>query len=320
MKTWLLINPAAGSGRHGDSLKRAIRYLRSRDWEIQTITVMAQEISAVSRRAAQSGVDVVIIGGGDGSVGLAANGLVGSDTQLGIFPIGTGNVFARDILLPVPTPLSPSPVYDAARALYHGHAVRIDVGRIQAENSDIKPRCFLSWAGIGFDAAVAQKVEAAPEDKRFWGRLAFVGPALAVASTYQGVPITVEVDGYKVSHQALLVVVNNIQLYGGLVRMAPMARIDDGWLDIAIFPGKTLADLLGQVLPLAVSGEPDGTLTILRRGKRVRIEADPPLSVHADADPYANTPVHIDIVPAALNIILPPKVPQHLLVNKVEAS
>ena len=316
MKTWLLVNPAAGSGRHGTDLKRAVNYLVEQGWEIQTINVEASEISAVARRAAEKGVETVLIGGGDGSAGLAANGLAGTETRLGILPLGTGNVFARDIGLPVPTPFLPSPLLEVAKTIDQGHTQRVDLGHISAEEVGVAPRYFLSWAGIGLDAEVAKKVESAPEDKRLFGRAAYVVPALMVASTYQGVPISVEIDEHEVSHKALWVIVNNIQLYGGLIRMAPTAHIDDGWLDITIFPGKSLVDLLGQVMPLAVSGEPDGTLTIMRRGKRVRIVSTPPLWVHADSDPYAQTPVCIKIAPRALNLILPEKRPRHLLLHK----
>ncbi len=316
MKTWLLINPAAGSGRHGANLQRAVDFLVEGGWEIQTIQVDALEISAVARQAAEKGVEIVLIGGGDGSAGLAAGGVANSDTRLGILPIGTGNVFARDIGLPVPVPFLSAPILEAAKALYRGHTHRIDLGHISAEKGDIAPRYFLSWAGIGLDAEVAKKVESAPEDKRLFGRAAYVVPALTVVSTYQGVPISVQIDEHEVTHDALWVTVNNIQLYGGLIRMAPTAHIDDGWLDVTIFPGRNLADLLGQIVPLAVSGEPDGTLTIMRRGKRVRIEATPPLWVHADSDPYAQTPVCVKIVPRALNLILPEKTPNHLLLHK----
>ena len=111
-----------------------------------------------ARRAAERGFGLVLALGGDGTVAQIADGLVGSETALGVLPGGTGNVMARQLNLPVPGGFRPRPLLDALNLLLERHVRPVDVGR--ADVAGGLSRHFLCWSGIGFDAQVTRAVDA----------------------------------------------------------------------------------------------------------------------------------------------------------------
>jgi Sphingosine kinase and enzymes related to eukaryotic diacylglycerol kinase len=129
-------------------LKRVRRELAARGWSVEIETTRrAGEATTLAREAARAGLGAVWAAGGDGTVNEAVNGLVGTETVLGVLPVGTGNVWARQLHLPVYTLTHPFRLREAAVAQTEGRIRRVDVGRLN-------DRYFLLWTGIGFDAQI----------------------------------------------------------------------------------------------------------------------------------------------------------------------
>ena len=276
MKAELIYNAHAGHGVPKRDLDAIVDYLEQNRWAVVVHRTGAPgEATTLARRAAAEGVEVVIAGGGDGTVNEIVNGLVGSDTILGVLPMGTGNVWALQMGIPALSPLGPAaglarlvgdleermerplpinvqrPVLlDAARVLVEGQVRAVDVG--QAND-----RHFVMWAGIGLDAAVTIRVSA--EDKRAFGPWAFVGSALDVLREFKSTAVRLILDGVVRQVQTSLIVVSNIQLYGGALPIGALACVDDGLLDVCVFKGEGLLNYVQQVIQVAARQHLDGS-------------------------------------------------------------
>ncbi|MFQ5613796.1 MAG: diacylglycerol/lipid kinase family protein [Anaerolineae bacterium] len=302
MKAGFVLNPLAGRSDFHRELKEAGRHLASLGWDVHFYeTRKTGDATSLARRAAAEGCQVVVAVGGDGTINEVVNGLVGTETTLGVLPAGTANVFAIDVSIPVYRSFHPAALRKAAEIIHRGQRRRIDVGQVRFE--DGRERYFLMWAGIGLDAAITGEVKA--EDKRRLGKMAFVITGAMVAVDFMGTRATLTVDGGQKKKRILMAVASNGQLYGGVWRLAPEAKLDDGLLDVAVMEGygfpSTLRHLIGVTLGRHVR-DPDFHLY---RTSRLRLEAKSPLPVHVDAEPVGHTPVDIRVVPQALTIIVP---------------
>ena len=147
----LLLNPASGRGR-GARARSALEALCRRHAVELEETSAAEDLARRARRAAEEGIERLLVGGGDGTWHWAAQGLAGGETALAPIPLGTGNDLARELGFP----LEAESAFAAALA---GSRDRIDLGRIDLGPTDSRKaeeRYFCGVAGVGFDAAVAQ--------------------------------------------------------------------------------------------------------------------------------------------------------------------
>ena len=299
MKTLLIRNPVAGPRDVEDDLNRVIVYLEKRGWDVSVrVTQRQGHATLLARQAAEQGYDMVVAVGGDGTIGEVVTGLVGTPVTMGVLPVGTGNLWARMLGLPVWSPVYRSALMDATRILVEGERRSIDVGKSQ-------DRYFVMWCGIGFDAQVAQDVEPHREARRSFGNVTYAVMALAEAFFMRGTRATVVVDGRAMRYRVVLIIVANAQLYGPSIKLAPEAKLDDGLLDIFVFRGGNLLDVFKHVA-LLVSGRHSASPSVeVIRGRSIYIVADVPLPVHLDGDPVGRTPISIEVVPQALNVVVP---------------
>lgn len=313
IRALLIVNPRAGGARHAVELNEAEAYLMSEGWEVRrAYSQYPDHPRVLARQAVERGFNVVLMAGGDGSVGQVADGLAGTEVALGIIPAGTGNILARDLGLPVPSPWQPHVFQDVAQVLARARWQRVDLGMIT--DGQGTSRHFINWCGTGLDAAITALVEPHPEEKRRWGRAAYVLPAVRAALQYRPVHWSITADGEHLEGMCYLVVVNNIQLYGGIVRLAPDACMDDGVLDLTLIGGRDLEDLLAEASRLAVFRRPVGANMLVRRVRRVHIESVIPQRVHTDGDPVTMTPVEVVVRPQCLTLLVPggTRFPGHL--------
>ena len=251
-----------------------------------------------AREAAAAGDDMVVVVGGDGTLGEVATGLVGSDCVLGVLPVGTGNVWAHMVGLPVWAPTNRDALMDAAQILVQGDPREIDLGRIG-------DRYFALWAGIGFDAQVALDVEPHREIRRSLGNVTYMVTALALTLAMRGTRVTVAIDGRALRQRALLILISNAQLYGPSFRLAPQAQLDDGLLDVYIFKGVSTLDYFRHLL-LMILGKHMGHPNLeVYRAKRVEVRGDKPLPIHIDGDPHGYTPTTITVAHKAVRVVMP---------------
>jgi YegS/Rv2252/BmrU family lipid kinase len=309
----IIANPSAGGGRGTDALHSAAGVLAGSGWTVSVHwTSQPGEAEHVARDAAAAGHDVVVAAGGDGTVNEVANGLVHSRTALAVLPLGTGNVLAAQLgLVGIPTPLYRPDVLAAAHALAHGRIATIDTGLARPLRGPA--RHFVLWAGIGFDAQVAQELEGSGRAlKRRFGGFAYGALGLRAALGLRGTPARLRVDQQRVEGRLLMGVVANVSLYAGAVDLLPEAVLDDGQLDVAIFMGERLREAIGHVsavLRRRAFATPDRVLVSARQ---VRVVARRNLAVHLDAEPFGSTPIRFSVVPASLRLVVPPSAPARL--------
>lgn len=310
----IIYNPAAGQWMHTGEVQETAAYLTGKGCEVVAIkeTRGAGDATTYAREAAALGLDVVFVVGGDGTIAQVVDGLVGAQTGLATLPGGTGNVFARQLNLPVPGGLNPRPILDAARLLLDGQMRLVDVGRISPRDGRGPSRHFLCWGGVGFDAEVSLAVAREQKRKKRLGIVAFLATGFYLLQHYAGTAAIVRVDGRRIGRRMIMLVANNIQLYGVFVRMAPAAILDDGRLDVVCFQGnsplRTALHTVRVILGLHI-GDPK---VEFYQAQRVEIQTYRPLPVHVDGDAIGYTPVIIEVVPRALRLLTPTCAPADL--------
>lgn len=247
------------------------------------------DVTAWARDAGSEGFEVVLIAGGDGTVTAATAGMLRAEraVPLGIVPIGTGNGLARVLRLPI------DPV-KAIAALERGRVVRLDVMRRVDDGAPA-----LIFFGAGLDAEINRDADA--QSKARFGYLAYLAAAGRNMWGRRNHRVTLTVDGATealAAHTVTLFNAASLELVG--LDVGPDVDPHDGHLDVAVLRNPGFWHSAAQVLRLV--GGPRG-LGELRPARRVRIDATPPLLVHADGDVVGSTPLEVELVPGALEVI-----------------
>ncbi len=307
LRAVLIYNPRSGTHDVQYYLAPALQIFHEHGWQLEVqATQCAGDVQRLAAAAVHQRYDVVLAAGGDGSLNEAANALAHSEVALAALPSGTANVWARQIGLPTPAPLYPAQLADAARAICGGLIRAIDLGRTNE-------RYFLLWSGAGLDAYVTSKIEPRPPWVKRWGVAGYGLRALWYALHYRGTPMTIEIDDQPPRHdRAVMVLISNIQLYAGIVRPSPAARVDDGLLDVCIFQGNSFAYTAWHFMSIALGRSARDSQLINLRGQRIRVRAKRPAAVHVDAEPWGITPIDVQVVPRALRVIVPQTAPAAL--------
>jgi diacylglycerol kinase (ATP) len=312
MKTMIIFNPTAGQLRLGHQMDEVVQFLHRFDWEVDVRrTEKSGDATGFAREALDQNYDMVVAAGGDGTNNEVINGgLVGSNVIFGILPIGTTNVFALEVGIPVNNPLHLRPILDSARVLVEGRIQRIDVGQISN-------RYFLLMGGIGWDAEVGTYVQ--KNAKRWLGPLAYLPAAVRASKSFAGSRIWVDMDGEQFRDRAVLITVNNTRLYGGVVQMAPKASLDDGLLDVCIFRGQNATQAFFRYILGVLSHRHIYDPRVrYHQAKYIAVRSARPLPVHVDDEPAGSTPVEFSVATRSLRIMLPKDLPSQLLIHSNE--
>ncbi len=242
--------------------------------------------------AAERGVDCVLAVGGDGTVNEVAGGLLGSDTVLGVIPVGSGNGLARTLGVP----LEPQA---ALHAVAEGVNRRMDVGRVNG-------RLFLNVAGAGFDAAVGADFHAHGLRGGRRGVATYVRLGLRRALRYQALDLALETDAGSRPGPAFLVAFANGRQYGAGALLAPRARLDDGQLDVIVIEASSVLEVLLNVPRLFT-----GRIERFRRFHRhattsARLSSPTAFDFHRDGEPEGHvTGLDVTLEPRALRVRVP---------------
>ena len=295
MKATLVFNPAAGQREVRDQLRAVVGYLTEHGWQVAwRETTPELDAPEVARQAVAEGAEIIIAAGGDGTINGVINGIIGHDVLLGIIPAGTANLWAQESGISSGTLLG-SDFEPAARILIEGVPLAVDVGVANGHH-------FLLVAGIGLDALVTESVD--KELKKRTGALAYALAALREGWRYRGASVRLTLDGKRHDVSAWLVTVSNSKLYAK-VPLAVNASLTDGLLDIGIFRGRSWYTILAQSLLVALGRHTRDDNIDFLQAREVKVESDPPLPVHVDAEPVGHTPVMITVLPGALRVIVP---------------
>jgi diacylglycerol kinase (ATP) len=217
----LIANPAAGRGHGLVAAGRAQAVLKAAGCDVRLwATEGPGDATRLARQAAAEGHDAVLACGGDGTLSQVLSGLVETSVPAGVIPAGTGNDFCRTI------GLSRDP-REAARQLLAACDAPVDMLEVNAGAA-----WSVNTVGIGFDARVAVRINR--RRRLTSGLLAYLSAVAQELAVYRPARVRLEVDSTGWEGQILLVAIANARFYGAGMMIAPMARINDGLLDVVV--------------------------------------------------------------------------------------
>ena len=294
----LLVNPAAGGGKAARLAPQAERALRSHGLVVRRVDTRdlrhAREL-AVS--AARAGERVVVLSG-DGAIGVVAEALRDvPGAVLGVLPGGRGNDLARALGVS-------QEIDQACATIAHGVVRPMDVGEVLGGAGE-PARSFVGIASAGFDSDANRIANEAPS---WLGNLVYAYGALRALLAWRPARIEIELDppGERHSFLAYTVGACNSRSYGGGMRAAPDALLDDGLLEVIVLENVSKLTFLTKILPRVFSGEHVREPCVhMFRAREVSIEADRPFTMYADGDPIGELPLRVRAVPAAIDVLVP---------------
>jgi YegS/Rv2252/BmrU family lipid kinase len=285
----VLCNPTAGGGRAAKALEAVSGSLRGAGLEVRIERTQSQEHAvALARAAAETGEEVVAFGG-DGMVRIAAHAVRETGATLGILPGGRGNDFARALGIPQ-EPLA------ACRVLFDGRTRAIDAG-------DADGATFVGNATIGIESEVTRIANAAP---RIGGQAVYLGSTFVGLARWKPATYSLALDGGEArSFTGYMACAANSGRFGGGMRVAPDAKLDDGLFDVVVIEhGPRWKFVLDTPKVFKGTHVSDPRVHVFRASE-VRMDADRPFEVYADGDPIASTPSVVRVVPGALQVLAP---------------
>lgn len=294
MRTVLIANPAARRVESVVPVTQLLEWLGAAGVQAELqVTSAAGDGERLARQAVAGGATRVIAAGGDGTLNEVLQALVGTEAELALLPLGTGNVMARSM------GLDERDLRQACQVAAGGRVKLIDVGRMGG-------RYFVATAGAGLDAQVTLNLD--PRWKRHLGRLAYFGEFFRTVMLAEPRTFRITADGEPVSGPMWGVLICNTNEYTWRMRPFPEAREDDGLLDAVLIHRTGFLDLIDLTARMFIEGEAaEGhpNATVLRVG-HLTIAAEPPVPWQVEGDVGGVTPVEVEVVPRSLRLVMAP--------------
>jgi diacylglycerol kinase (ATP) len=297
----IIANPASGSATEATlrELRETARWLTKRGLPAELrLTRQPGHATELAREAINAGMEMVVAAGGDGTVNDVIQALAGHTTALGVLPVGTVNVWAREMGIGLS-------VAEARETLLHGVRRQVDLGRAGQ-------RYFLMMAGIGFDAEVARRVERGPLKRIGLKLLDYIAAVVALSVTAEPAELRIQIGGRQRRERALMVIIGNTRLYGGAMTFTQRAVADDGALDVVVIGSGGLAHRLGVLWRAFLRRPSAGPRVRYLRAQTIRVESRRAEPVQVDGEVIGHLPMTFAVAPQALRVILPASAPSDL--------
>ncbi|MEA2520527.1 MAG: hypothetical protein QOI81_173 [Actinomycetota bacterium] len=291
----MVANPTAGHGRAGSLVGKVAGLLHDAGIEHEIrVSTSAADLTRLAREAGEQGVRIVAVLGGDGSVHLAANGVLGTGAALAVLPGGTGDDFASSI----DTGKLPA----AVRLLFEPSIVQMDIVKLSC---GAEVQHYVNIAGAGFDSDVNETANGMRVRLGTTGT--YIAAVVRTLPKFRPARFVISVDDEHLDVEAMLVVVGNAPAYGGGMRVLPEARINDGLLDVCVVTALSAPAFL-RAFPRVFRGtHTDHPNVVMLRGTQVRVEADRRVQVYADGERIGPLPAVHELIPAALPVVVGPQ-------------
>ena len=275
----LIYNPAAGRGRVQRRIGEVEEHLRAAGAEVETYaSTSPADLTREAAKSSRGGYDRVAICGGDGTLHLAIREFDLGRGTLALIPSGSGDDFAR--VNGIPRDLKA-----ASEVAVRGQAREVDVATANGLR-------YAGVAGVGFDSEVARYANAHVKNYTY--------AILRVLPSFK--PLRMKIDGRD--EEIMFAAFGNSPQYGGGIRIAPTAVLDDGQLDACIVHRATKLQLI-TTLPLAYTGKHvRKSFVEMRRAPHFVVESEARLDVFADGEPLTTTPVRFAIASEKLKIVV----------------
>jgi diacylglycerol kinase (ATP) len=318
----ILANPTAGVGKGRASRLRLLDAAKkelSKHGHAVHIG-LENESNGIRDRAfnaAKAGAPILIAAGGDGTVNAVANGILmasngqKSQTKLGVLPMGTGNVFAFNLGLGKGWREACEVIRaGSVRVIDAGLATPLEGARLSsklephAKQAAPSPRYFLLMAGLGFDAQVIE--ETSLRLKFVLRDFAYALRSLQNAVVHEGTQVTLTFpDGRTESSLAWILMAGNAASYAWAIKFTDRARLDDGQLDLCLFPFENKMVSVQQVMQLLMGQHVERGSVRYHKTTGVKIESSPPIPVQVDGDEWGTTPLELKVHPGVLQVLAP---------------
>jgi diacylglycerol kinase (ATP) len=294
----IFVNFTAGGGRARGCLQQIQELFISLEISAQFApTDSAEELESAAKRAISQGRRALFAMGGDGTFQALANASYGTDVLLGILPVGGGNDFAAALGIPR------DPV-KAAAAVLRGRPRRVDL--VSARTADGRTRFYVGGGGVGLDAEAARY--ASGLYRHFPGRIRYIAAALRALAGYKALEVRMEFPGSEqnpVAAWILLAGALNTPTYGAGLRLAPGATVDDGLLHVFLVEDLSTLSVLKLLPRLVASGELRTPRVKRWQASKVRLTTRKPSAFHGDGEILGSTPVEIELLPRAVQVLAP---------------
>jgi diacylglycerol kinase (ATP) len=291
----LIANPTAGKADETlTGLQTAVQYLQQKGIKVDVaLAKPKEEATPLAKQAVKDGYKLIIAMGGDGTIEAVMRGLVGRKAHLGILPSGTSNNLAKS--LDIPEKL------EAACDLILSHPIRkVDVGQVKMKGQ--KKSYFFELASIGLSSALYEHANDLQDGKL--AKLKDVALSFLKEEKLSTVYLTLD-DESKIKFDSILVVVSNTPFFGKNFLVAPNASLEDGLVDISVYPDFSKTELLAYYAKIMNEGYSENDRVQRFRASELEVKASPKLEVMADGVKVGKGKVNIKILPSALSVIAP---------------
>lgn len=291
----VIVNPA--KVEDWATLRRNVSYEADvAGWRVLWLETTSDEAAAEQvADARRANVSLIIAAGGDGTIREVSSALVGSDIRFAILPLGTGNLLARNLGIPLD-------VQDAVKVAFGPNTRAIDLVRLTAD--DREPEHFAVMAGMGVDAALMNATNA--DLKRILGPAAYflAAPFVLTAPPFS-CRISVD-EGEELPTMASIALVGNVGTVMGQIQLLPDAKPDDGILDLLVASPQKVTDW-ARIAGRVMSGANDPAEIARASGTAVSIEIDgDPVEYQLDGDTVGScTRLIAEVVPEAISVKVP---------------
>jgi diacylglycerol kinase (ATP) len=293
MHVKLIVNPGAGNpSESGKNLKLVLGYLKKNGLKIDVAMAKPKEkATPIARQAVKDGYKIVIAMGGDGTIEAVMRGMIDSQTRLGIIPAGTENNIA--LSLGIPTDLK-----EACGLIAFGKTLKLDMGQVKTQKG--KKFNFFEMATVGLSAAIYPEANKAAS-----GKLSSIKDAalkLIRQETKPTVFLTINGES-KIKVDTMLVMVSNTPTFGKKFKVAPGASLQDGLLDISVYPDFSKSELLGYYAAVMNGGYSGNGKVQQYQASKLKIKTSPKMEIMADGIELGKGTVTIKVRKNALRVI-----------------
>ena len=294
----VFVNPSAGRGGAGRKVAEVRKAFAQRECSVNIIeTDSVEQFRSNVRAAIANGCKTFVAMGGDGTLQLLVQEVVGKDVSVGVIPAGGGNDFAAALGIR-------KNVQQAVDVIAGGKFRTVDVVRVQSAGG--QEALYLGGGGMGLDA---EAVRIAGTKFVNWpGRLRYVASAVAALRGFSGLEVDAEFPEHdlpRIKKRVLLAGVLNTPTYGGGLRLAPGAQLDDGELEVVTIEMLRMSEVLALLPRLLFTGELKTKRLSRVSASRVRLAAQGETWFHGDGELLCKAPVEIQVMHKALQIFVP---------------
>jgi diacylglycerol kinase (ATP) len=294
----VFVNPAAGRGSAGGKVPAVRDAFARRKYPVRIVeSASPEEFRGGVRAAVREGCVTLIAMGGDGTLQLLVREVIGRDVQVGVIPAGGGNDFAAALGIT-------KNLERAVEIIVRGETRLVDLVRVRSSNG--LDTIYLGGGGIGIDAEALRYANGSL--LRWPGRLRYLASAIAALRGFRGVQVQVEFpesDLPTIAKPALLAAVLNTPTFGGGLRLAPEALLDDGQSEVVMLEMLRKREVLALIPRLLLTGELKTKRVVRRRAARIKLTAEKETDFQGDGELLGKTPVEIEVLHLALRVLAP---------------